>query len=276
MEHVDSLHLLACTNKLDWFGNNRTDREGCTTTGITIELGENDTIEIQTIVELLSRIHSILTSHRVNHKESFIRVDGLLQVGDLVHHLLINSQTTSSIDDDNGIALLLSLTDSVLSNLNDILVAFLCIDIHANCLGYNLQLLDSSRTINVTSHQQRFLVLTLLEHLGEFSCEGGLTRTLKTRHKDDGRTRLEFQLYGLTSHQFCQLIMDNLHHQLAWLHGCEHIHTHRLLLHSICERLGYLIVNVGIQQGTTNILKCLSNIDFGDFSLTFKYLKRSF
>ena len=39
------------------------DTEGSTTTGITIELGENNTVEIEAVVELLGCIYSILTRH---------------------------------------------------------------------------------------------------------------------------------------------------------------------------------------------------------------------
>ena len=132
MEHVDGLHLLACTHKLDGFGDDGTDREGSTTTGVTIELGQHHTIEVETIVELLGRIHSILTCHRVDHEQRLVRIDGLLQVGNLVHHLLIDSQTTCGIDDDDIITLLLGLADGVLRNLNHILVTIFGIDIHTN------------------------------------------------------------------------------------------------------------------------------------------------
>ena len=63
MEHIDSLHLLAGTDKLDRLGNHGADTEGSTTTGITIELGENYTIEVEAVVELLGCIYSILTRH---------------------------------------------------------------------------------------------------------------------------------------------------------------------------------------------------------------------
>jgi len=119
-------------------------------------------------------------------------------------------------------------------------------------------------------------VLTCLQQVSQLTRESGLTRTLQTRHQDDGRTILELQLYSLTTHQLSQLVMNQLHHQLSGLDGREHIHTQRLLLDSIRKRLGHLVVDIGIQQGFADILHGLRHIDFGDFSFTFQYLERPF
>ena len=70
--------------------------------------------------------------------------------------------------------------------------------------------------------------------------------------------------------------MNDFNHQLAGFYSGEHIHTHRFLLYRICKLLGNLEVDVGIQQGTTHILKGFSHIYLGDFAFTFQYLERPF
>ena len=122
MEHVDGLHLLTCTYELNRFGYNRTDREGSTTTGITIKFGQNDTVEVKTIIEFLCRIDCILTRHRVNHEEGLIGINSILQAFNLLHHLLVDCQTTSGIDDHHIIRLGLSLLNGVVGNLNHIFI----------------------------------------------------------------------------------------------------------------------------------------------------------
>ena len=276
MEHVEGFHLLASTYKLDRLSDNSADAEGSTTTGVTIELGEYHTIEVQTIVELLGGIDSILTSHRVDDKQRLVRLDSLFQGCYLVHHLLIDSQTTSGIDDDDVIVLLLGFADSILGNLYNVLVVWLRINGYANALAHNVQLLDSGRTIDVAGYEQGILVLLGFQHVSQFTREGGLTRTLQTRHQHDGRTTFELQFYGLATHQFSQLIVNNLHHQLTGLDSGEYIHAQGLLLDGIGKLLGDLVVDVGIQQGLTNVLQGLRNVNLGDFSLTFQYLERTF
>ena len=276
MEHIDGLHLLTSTHKLDGLGDNGTDTQSGTTTGVTVKLGQYHAIEVETVVELLGSVHCVLTRHRVDNKQRLVGLYGFLQGSNLVHHLLVDSQTTSGIDDDNIIILGLGLADGIVGNLDYILVVGLRINGNTHALANHVQLLDGSRTVNVAGNEQRILMLTLLEHLSQLTAECGLTRTLQTRHQHDGRTAFQLQFYGLATHQFCQLVMDNLDHQLAGLDGCEHIHAHGLLLHCIREGLRNLVVHVGIQQGFTDVLQRLGHIDFGDFSFTFQYLERPF
>ena len=225
MEHIDSLHLLARTHKLDRFGDNSTNRQCSTTTSVTIELSEHDSVEIQSVVKFLGSIHSILTRHWVHHEECLVWIECILESSNLVHHLLVNSQTSGSIHDYDIIALGLSLLDGIICNLNYILVVGFGINRHTNGLTHDLQLLDSSRTIHVASHQQGFLVVLVFQQVGKFTAECCFTRTLQSRHEDYCRTAFQFEFGSLSTHQFCQFVVNDLHHQLPWLDCSKHVHT---------------------------------------------------
>ena len=121
IEHVECLHLLARTDELDWLLHHGADREGRTTTRITIELGKDYASEVETIVKFLGSVNSILTCHRIDDEEDLVWINGILDVLDLTHHLLINCQTTSGIDDDHIIAVVLGLCDGILGYLDGIL-----------------------------------------------------------------------------------------------------------------------------------------------------------
>ena len=99
---------------------------------------------------------------------------------------------------------------------------------------------------------------------------------MKSRHKYDGRLILEFQLCCLTSHQFGELVVHNLHHQLPWLHSGEHIHAKRFLLNGVGELLCHLIVYVSVEQCTAHVFKRLRDIYFGYLTFALQYLKRAF
>ena len=64
--------------------------------------------------------------------------------------------------------------------------------------------------------------------------------------------------------------MNNLDHQLARLNGCEHVHAHCLFLDRISKCLGYFIVDVGIQKGTSDIFEGFGNVNLGNLAFTFK------
>ena len=81
---------------------------------------------------------------------------------------------------------------------------------------------------------------------------------------------------GLAAHQGCQLIMNHLDHELSGTQGCEHVHAQSLLLNGIGELLGNLVVDIGIKQGLAYVLQGFGNVNFGDFTFTFQYLKGPF
>ena len=194
MEDVDSFHLLTRTDEFDRLRDHGTDREGGTTAGIAIELCEHHAIEIEAVIELLSGVDRILTGHGVDDKQCLIGMDMLFERRDLIHHLLIDSQTAGGIDNDDIVTFGFGLSDSMVGNLIDVFVLGLTVHRHADTVAHDLQLVDGSRTIDITSHEQWVLVLLGLEHVGELATKRGLTRTLKTGHKDDSRLAREMEL----------------------------------------------------------------------------------
>ena len=73
----------------------------------------------------------------------------ILEITDLIHHLLIDGKTTGSIDDNHVIAIGLCLLDSMVGNNTYILIIRLTIYRNTNLFTHNMELLDSSRTVNV-------------------------------------------------------------------------------------------------------------------------------
>ena len=122
MEGVDSLHLLACTDEFDGFLDHGADGERSTATGVAVKFGEHHSVEIQTVVELFCGVDSVLTCHRIDHKESLIGIDGIFQRLYLIHHFLIDSQSTGSIDDDDIVPFRFRLLDTVICYLDDIFI----------------------------------------------------------------------------------------------------------------------------------------------------------
>ncbi len=276
MEHIEGIHLLTDTDELDGLLHHRTDSESRTTTGVAVQLGQHHAVEVQAVVEGLGRVHGILTRHGIDHKQGLMRMHRFLDVGDFVHHLLINGQTTSGIDDDDILALTLSVLDGVLRNLYWILVAFLAIDFNLNLLTQHLQLLDSSRTIHVASHQQHLLAAFALQIRSQLGRERGLTRALQTRNQNNARLAFQVNIDGIATHQFGQLVVHNLNHHLARFHRSENLLAEGFFLNVIGDILGNLIADVGIQKGATDFLHRIGHVHLSDIGLSFKDFERTF
>ena len=181
-------------------------------------------------------------------------MDGLLDGRNLLHHLLVDSQTSGCIDNHQIVTFCLCFRNSMLGNFYRILIFFFQINRHTNLFGQYPQLLDSGRTINVAGNQQRLLVFLGLQHIGQLTGERSLTRTLQTRHQDDCRTTFQIQFSSGTTHQLSQFVVYDLNHQLARLNRSQHILSQGFFFYLVGKCLGNLIIDIGIQQGTTYIL----------------------
>src|SRR5574344_2798030 len=102
MEHIQGINLLSGRYELDRFSDYSLDGKGCTTSGITIHLGQYNSVEIKHIVESLSGFYGVLTCHRIDHEENLSRIYCFLDGSDLIHHFLVYCETTCGIDNNYG------------------------------------------------------------------------------------------------------------------------------------------------------------------------------
>ena len=279
VEGAHGLHLLASTHELDGLVHNTAYGEGSTATCVTIQFCQDDTRVVESVVELLGCVHGILTRHCVHHEQDFVWVDCVADVLNLLHQFLVDGQSAGSIHDDDIIGMLTSLVDGVQSHLHGIGGPHLYVDRHIHLLAQYAQLLHSSGSEGVAGSQQGLFGLFLLEHLGQFGTECGLTRTVQTGHQDDAWFAYasgQVQFCRLATHQLGQFVVNNLHHQLSRLHGGQHVLSQCLLLHVVGKRLRNFIVDVGVQQCAAHILQGLGHVYLGDAAFTFQYLKRPF
>ena len=83
---------------------------------VTVELREDDTREVDAVLERLSRRHRVLTDHRVEHEEDLVRTSRITNGTRLFHQGFVNTQSTGGVDDDGVELLLFRELDTVLRN----------------------------------------------------------------------------------------------------------------------------------------------------------------
>ena len=193
-------------------------------------------------------------------------MDLRLDVLQLLHQLFVDVQASGSIQDDDVVAVVLGVLDCVFGNLHRTDGAHLkdrCIDL---CSDY-LQLLDSSRAVNVTGNQQRAFAL-LAEHPCQLCRVGGLTGTLQAAHHNDGRKfgRKIDAAVGRT-HQLGQLIAHNLDDLLCRSQTGKDLFADRFFGDVFDKVLGYLIIDVRFQQCEADLTHCFLYIILRKLSL---------
>ena len=193
--------------------------------------------------------------------------------GYLVHHLLIDSQTTGGIDDDHVIPHPTRLCDSSLRFLHGVRFIQTQIDVCFDLLAQHAQLLNGRRTIHIASYEHDALVLLRLQIVRQLGGKSGLTATLKTGHQNNRRLSFEVNLLRLAAHQFCQLVMRDFNHQLTGTDSVYHVLSQCFLLHAVGELFGGLVVHIRLKQRFADILDGFRYVDFGNTAFTLQNLE---
>ena len=235
-----------------------------------------NTVEVEPFVELARRVHGILTRHGVDDEERLRRLDRRLDGRDLLHHRLVDGQTSRRIDDHDVEGVLAGVLDGVLRDLHGVFVPLLGVDLDADLAAEDLQLVDGRRTVDVARNEQHLPALLRLDVGRELAREGRLARALETGDENDGRRPFEADVRGRAAHELGQLVAHDLGEHLSGFHGFQHVLTQRLLLHRVGEGLGHLVVDVGVDERPADLLERLGDVDLGDAPFALEYLERPF
>ena len=193
----------------------------------------------------------------------------------LLHHLFIDSQTTGSIHNHHIIAVHTGFLNRMLRFGNGIGLGGFVEHIYSNLFAQHANLLNSCRTIDIASHKHHFLLLLLLQVVGQLGRESSLTGALKTRHQDHSRLTFEVDLGRLPTHEGSQFIVGDFYEKLTGTDGAHHVLTDSLLFHRVGELLGGLIVDIGLKERLADVLDSLGDVNFCNASFAFEDLKRT-
>jgi len=97
MEYFQSIERLAHTDKLNRLTGDGTNRQRSTTAGSAIELGQDNTGQIEALIERAGHINRILTCHGVRHQQKFLRLQAVANPLQFLREGVVNVQTTGGI-----------------------------------------------------------------------------------------------------------------------------------------------------------------------------------
>jgi hypothetical protein len=135
-----------------------------TTAGVTVQLGEYDSVEADSVQERLRGGDRVLADHRVDHEQDLVRVDRVPDVGGLLHHLRVDAEPAGGVDDHDVVHLRLGVLDRVpgyRDRITDPAARLRGEHRNAGPLAYHLQLLYRVRSLQVRGDKQRMVALRL-------------------------------------------------------------------------------------------------------------------
>ena len=262
MEHVEIAEFFARTDELDRLAGHGSCGKRRTAAGVAVELGKNQTVNAKCVVERRCHIHSILTGHGVDHQQNLVRMNGALDILELVHQCFIDMQTTCRIKKHIIVAVILGFRDCQTCNFNRVdLTAFK--NGNACLFTHDLQLFDCGGTVNVARHKQRTVTL-VFKHQCKLSAVGGFTGALQTAHHHDCRRMIGGVEPGFcAAHEIRQLFVDNLDNHLGRRQTLHHLCADGTFRDGFGKVFGNLVVDVCFQQRQPHFPHGVLDVSFG-------------
>ena len=131
--------------------------QGCTATGVRVQLRHQNAVDSQRIIKCLCNIDSILTGHRIDNQDGLMNFHSFLDLLKLCHHIFIYMKTSCSIKDHNIVTILCCMLNCCLRNIRRLILVSHGEHLYALLLCVDLQLLNCSRTVYITCYQKWFL-----------------------------------------------------------------------------------------------------------------------
>src|SRR5690606_35635843 len=256
VEALEVSELLTGRGEEDGTAGDLGDGQRGTTAGVAVELGEDDTDEVDALEEGLRGGDGVLADHRVEDEEGLVRLDGVLDRGGLSHHLGVDAEAAGGVDDDDGVDLVLRLREAGAGDGDRVADAVAGLGRphrHPGPLPHDLELGDGVGPLEVRGDEERGVAL-VLEPVGELAGERRLTGALEAGEHDDRRRALgEVEVTGLAAEDLDELGVDDLHDLLARVQGLGDLLAQGALAHGGGELTHHRERDVGLQEGTTDL-----------------------
>ena len=183
----------------------------------SVELGHDDAVQIERLVELASLLQAVLTRRGIDHQHGLDidvgalarDVDHLLQ---LAHELVGGVQTPRGVDEDQIASQLLGAFDDVIAHACRVTSAFALHDLDATALAPDVKLLDGGGTEGVGRSDEH---LATAERclVGELTDRRGLSRAVNAHEEHADGIHAEGVGIGLGK-QSAYLVGEKIEHRI--------------------------------------------------------------
>ncbi|CAB4858711.1 unannotated protein [freshwater metagenome] len=281
VELLEGVQFLAGAGEGDRSADDLFDAQRRSTAGVAVELGQDDAVDGERLVEPFGRVHRVLAGHGVNHQEGVVRFGSGRDPAHLLHQLLVDREATGGVDDQHVLAEAAGLLQTPLGYRDRIALArandVICLGEHrdVDLAAEGAQLLDSGRALKVCPYQERVAALAL-EPARKLSRCRGLSRALQARHEDDrGRSAGVRELEDLPAEHGGEFLVDDLDDLLSGVERLGQFDADGLLPDSGHHRANHPHVDVRLEQGRTDLREHLVDIGLGEATLPAQALENA-
>ena len=277
VEGLQRVGFLAHAHELHGNAGDGADGERRATACVAVHLGQNQPGQAYAFVEGGGGVDRLLACHGVDHQNYFLRVDGPLDLGQLLHELVVDLQPATGVDDGPGAVLARSLRGAVPGGAHrrGRRWRFL-VDGNVELLAEGGELFDSCGAAQVGRDEHRLATPASGEVRRELGGGGRLAGPLES-HEHERRCRrcAVVQPMIASAQDGRQLLVDHLNNLLTGVQPLQQVGVEAARLHLGDKLPRDAEVDVGLQKRYAHLFQRLVNILFRESTLAPKPLKYS-
>jgi hypothetical protein len=110
-ELLQRVELLAGADELDRLAGDHLRAQQRAAAGVGVELGQDQPVDLELLVERLGAVDRVLPAHRVEHEEHLVRLERGVHLAQLAHQGVVDVQPAGRVEDHHVPAGLLGLGD---------------------------------------------------------------------------------------------------------------------------------------------------------------------
>ena len=125
MEHFNLVKLFAHAHKFNGLAGDRLNGQSSAPSGITVQLCQHNTINVQSIIKSLSGIDRILANHGIYHQKNLGGLHRSLDLFQFLHQGFIHMEAAGGVQKHHVIAVLLGVFHRSFGNIHRIRLSHL-------------------------------------------------------------------------------------------------------------------------------------------------------
>jgi hypothetical protein len=191
-------------------------------------------------------------------------MDRRLETLELLHHVVVDLQTASRVDDHDAVAGALGLLDAGLRDPNDVLRIALGIHWDVELRAERFELIDGGGPIDVARHETRRPILGF-ELSGELGGSGRLFQIPGDRPSSrPWAERASLSPSRRSPSIAVSSVVDDFDELLSWRDGSNLRDADGFLLDSLEEFPSQLEVDVGLEQNAPHLAEAFLDVGLGE------------
>ena len=265
VEFLQRVEFFAGADQLDRLVGDRAHRQRRAAAAVAVDAGEHDAGQADALVEGARQIDRVLAGQRVGDQQHFVRIGGALDLGRLVHHLVVERGAAGGVEQHHVVAAELGGLERALAICGGIWPATTgSVSICASRPSTASCSIAAGRRTS-SEAISTFFFCRSVRRRAILRGGGGFAGALQADHHDGDRRRgIEIDALAVGAERRDQLVVHDLDDHLAGRDRLHHLDADRLLLDVVGEGARHVERDVGLQQRAAHFAQRRIDVGFAE------------